>query len=179
MLTMDTSIQAGSLLVLAATVYVSYRQARASERTAKLSMEQTELTRAQLHATFRPIVEVTGEDKTTHVMLTLKNIGTSPALALTAICRSGSRDNLGNLPPGNERLYRFDNSFNVAPPPAGPPEVREQFAPKIQSVPLRLEYKSVTGASYWTAAEFSLGHEGPLDLETEYGMDFPDAGTGA
>jgi hypothetical protein len=95
----DEFFQCASLLVLAATVYVSYRQAKAADKMARLSLQQTELTRAQLHASFTPIVEVTGGEYGANcAMLTLQNVGNSPALTLTAICRNAHRDTLGTLP---------------------------------------------------------------------------------
>ena len=181
-------IQGVTLLVLAATVYVAYRQlktataqarasdaqAKSSEQMARLSLQQTELMCAQLHAAFRPVVEVVGgEYGVNNAMLTLQNVGNSPALTLTAICRSGYRERLGALGPDQQRRFKFEGSFNLPQQVIGPPEYREKFKPEIQPVPLRLEYTSVSGAMCWTNINFPLGRQGVVDPEIEHGMDLP------
>ena len=171
----DSIIQGASLLALAAAVFYSARQARSAEKLAKVSLEQTELMRAQLHAAFRPVVEVTGGEYGINcAMLTLRNVGTSPALALSAVCRNGWREKIGSLAPEGIKEFRFDNSYNMAPPPpVGPPEYRAKFKVEIQPVPLRLEYRSVSGAQCWTTVDFSLGHEGTFQPECDSGWDEP------
>ncbi len=106
-------------------------------------------------------------------MLTLQNVGNSPALTLIVICRSGYRLNLGTLAVDNRKNFRFDYKFNVAPQPVGPPENREQFKVEIQPVPLRLEYTSVSGANCWTNVDFPLRGLGEVESEHKHGTDLP------
>ncbi len=120
----------------------SEAQAKSSEQLAKLSLQQTELMRTQLHASFRPVVEVIdGEHGTQIAMLTVKNVGTGPAVALCAVFRNRWRESLGSLAPDATRKFRFVYSYDLPPPPpVGPPENQAQFKLEIQPVPLRLEY---------------------------------------
>lgn len=170
----ETIIQAASLLVLAAAVLVSVWQAKEAEKMATLSLQQTELMRTQLHAAFMPVIEVIGgEHGAQSAMLTVKNLGTSPALSLCAVFRNRWRENLGTIPPESTRRFRFDYSFNSPPPPVGPPASPNQIKAEIQSVPVRLEYTSVSGAKYWTNVDFRLGAEPPITFQHEHGMDLP------
>lgn len=180
--------QGASLLVLAATVFVAYRQmkeataqARASERQAKSSeqmaersLQQSETMRAQLHATFRPVVEVTGGAyEREAIKLELTNVGTGPALALSCIYRSGHRESIGSLEAGKSTVFKFIRSANEVQPPVGPPEVRAQWKGPTQEMPLRLEYQSVTGAKCWTNVDFELGAEGAVVAQNESGWSIP------
>ncbi len=150
-------------------------QANSSEQMARLSLQQTELIRTQLHASFRPVVEVIGSEKGTQsATLTLKNVGTSPALSLMAVCRSGWQQNLGSLAPESMRVFCFNYSFNLSPPPPlFSPVSQGQLKPDVQQVPLRLEYASASGAKCWTNVRFKVGGDGPLEPEFEHGMDLP------
>jgi hypothetical protein len=169
----ETFFQSASLLALAAAVLVSVWQAREATKMAKLSLEQTELTRAQLDAAFRPVIEVVGgEHGTQSAMLTVKNVGTSPALSLCAVFRNGWRENLGTLAPDAARRFRFDYSFNMPPPPpVGPPTRPSQMKKEFQQAPLRLEYISVSGAMWWTNVDFRLGAEPPIEFQHDHGKE--------
>ncbi|MDE3202268.1 MAG: hypothetical protein KGN79_15255 [Acidobacteriota bacterium] len=167
-------VQVLTLVALVVTVYVSYRQAKAAERATILSLKQVELMRTQLNSTFRPVVEVTGgEYGVNSASLTLQNVGNSPALMLTAICRSGYRERLGTLGPDKQRKFKFEGSFNLPQQAIGPPEYQDKLKLEAQPVPLRLEYTSVSGARCWTNINFPLGRQGVVDAEIEHGMDFP------
>jgi len=187
--TFEAIFQGVSLLVLAVTVYVSLRQlkdatrqakssedqAKASVKMAQLSLEQTELMRTQVHASFRPVVRVTtGDYASNAVILTLKNVGTGPALGVVGIYRSKARQDVGDLSPGQMIEFRFEHGLHVVPPSVGPPRPEYQsVGGPSQTVPLRLEYQSVSGASCWTTVDFKLGGEGPVEAENESGMDLP------
>ncbi|MDE3062153.1 MAG: hypothetical protein KGJ51_03745, partial [Acidobacteriota bacterium] len=102
-----------------------------------------------------------------------QNVGNSPALMLTAICRSGYRERLGTLGPDKQRKFKFEGSFNLPQQAIGPPEYQDKLKLEAQPVPLRLEYTSVSGARCWTNINFPLGRQGVVDAEIEHGMDFP------
>jgi hypothetical protein len=169
----DEFFQGASLVVLAVTVYVSYRQARAAEKMARLSLEQTNLSRTQHHASFRPVVEATGLYGPNRVEFKFKNVGISPALRVICICRSGYRQQLGSLAPGQAVNFEFENSFSRSPEFLGPPEQRDKWNAGSQVELLRLEYESITGAKAWTSLDFPLGRQGDVGLETRYGMTLP------
>lgn len=163
------AIQVITLLVLAASVYVSYRQAKAAERTVQLSTEQ-------LHGAYRPVIDATGTYGANFITFTFRNVGNTPALLLTASYRSGSVFKLEALASEETRDFQFQYSLNQIPEPVGPPEDWQEWKIERQKAPpLRLDYKSVTGATCWTNLRFSLGGEGAVDLETEYGMAMPPA----
>ena len=160
-------VQAITLPVLAASVYVSYRQAKAAERTVRLSTEQ-------LHGAYHPVVDATGIYGPNLVNFNFRNVGNSPALLLTASYRSGSVFKLEALAPGETMNFLFLNSLNQIPEPVGSPKDWQEWKSTRQNAPpLRLEYKSVTGASCWTNLRFSLGGVGTVDLEKEYEMSLP------
>jgi len=180
-------LQAASFLVLAVTVYVSFRQlkaateqarasvdqAKSSAQMAELSMKQTEITRAQFHASFKPIVEATGGKWESHgVTFTFTNEGPGPALSVVAISRDGSREELGNMAPGNSRTFLFLYQHNMPVQHIGPPLAQSRSVTPSQSVPLRLEYRSVSGAKYWTNIDFKPGADYPTDPKHEHGMEF-------
>jgi hypothetical protein len=185
---LEEHLQAISLLVLAITAVIalwqlvaatkqaksSVEQAKASVKMAKLSLEQTKLMRVQLHASFRPVVTVAdGEYGLNIAMLTLRNLGAGPALAIFGVYRNGLRQSVGDLSAGQTISFRFDNYQNQILRPVGPPRSEYQSIGANQAVPLRLEYRSVTGAYCWTTVNFKLGGEGPIEPEIETGMDLP------
>lgn len=160
-------IQAITLPVLAASVYVSYRQAKAAESTVRLSTEQ-------LHGAYRPLIDATGTYGANFITFTFRNVGNTPALLLTASFRSGSIFKLEALAPGETMNFLFQYSLNQIPEPVGPPEDWQEWKSERQKAPhLRLDYKSVTGASCWTNLRFSLGGAGTVDLEKEFDMAMP------
>ena len=189
MLHFEEIFQGASLLVLAVTVFVSFRQlkaateqarasneqAKASEKMARLSLEQTELMRAQIHASFRPVITV--EESAygpNSANLILKNIGAGPAIGVVGIYRSGARQSVGSVAVEQTVPFRFDNYLNVIQRPVGPIDPMAQAT--IDTKPttaLRLEYESITGAKCWTAIDFPLGHEGSFVPETEHGIAMP------
>jgi hypothetical protein len=181
-------IQSATLLVLAITVFVailqlrkvtaqakaSESQSKSSEQMARLSLRQTELMRAQLHASFLPVVEVTsGEYVPNGAVLQISNLGLGPAISIKAKTRGGAFFERGSLSPGNGFEFRFENHWNAVLPPAGPERQSLVSDGPSQSAPLRFEYRSVTGASCWTNVEFPLGHTGAVEPKIEHGMDMP------
>lgn len=162
-------IQAITLLVLAASVYVSYRQTKAAESTVRLSTEQ-------LHGAYRPVIDAMGIYGANLITFTFRNVGNTPALLLTASYRSGSIFKLEALAPGETMNFLFQYSLNQIPEPVGSPEDWQGWKNTRQKAPpLRLDYKSVTGASCWTNLKFSLGGAGTVDLEMEYDLAMPPA----
>jgi hypothetical protein len=187
---LEAHIQTVTLLVLAFTAgailwqaieagkqaKTSVEQAKASVRMAQLSLEQTELMRMQVHASFRPIVTVTGGAYGPNIAtLTLKNVGTGPAIAIFGVYRGGISQIVGNLAAEQTVNFRFDNSLNLVPQPVGPPEPgHHSVNERNQSVPLRLEYQSVSGAKCWTTVDFHLGGEGAVEPEEiKHGINLP------
>jgi hypothetical protein len=189
----ESHIQAVTLFVLAITAGVavwqllaatkqaksSVEQAKASVRMAQFSLEQTELMRMQVHASFRPIVTVTGGAYGPNIAtLTLKNVGTGPAITIFGVYRSGVRQSVGSLSVEQTTSFHFDNYNNVGPERLGPLEPGYQSVSEgNQTVPLRLEYLSASGAHCWTEVKFRLGGEGPVEPEIKYGMDIPSLTT--
>ena len=184
----ESFIQTATLLVLAITVFISYRQfkaateqaksseaqAKASESMARFSLQQTGLMQAQIHASFRPVITVTGGAYSNNAAtLTLENLGTGPALALVAIYRSGVRKSLGSLAPEKRIQFRFENSLNQVPRLNSALESEPELSATARAIPLRLECQSVSGAKCWTTVRFKLGGEGPVDPEIEGGIEFP------
>ena len=157
----------------------SEEQAKASVSMAKLSLEQTELMRTQIHASFRPIVTVmNGAYGPNCATLTLKNVGTGPALAIFGAYRSGYRQPVGSLSAEQTFSFHFDNYHNLVPQLVGPiGPGYQQAKPANGDVPLRLEYQSVSGANCWTTVDFLLGHEGSVEPKIKHGIDMPSLTT--
>jgi hypothetical protein len=176
-------IQTVTLMVLAFTAGAilwqaieGRRAAKASLRLAQLSLKQTELIQTQVHASFRPIVTVTdGQYGPGISTLTLKNVGTGPALTIFGLYRSGARWSVGSLPVDQTVTFRFDNMLNLPPAPIG--FVGSGNQPPIEpsrTVTLRLEYQSVTGANCWSTILFPLGRTGSVEVEEiKFGIDLP------
>jgi len=179
-------LQAASFLVLAVTVYVSFRQLKAatqqarasaeqpksSAEMAELSLKQTEIMRTQFHASFKPVVEATGGKwGTQSVTFTLVNEGIGPALSVVAKTRDGFRQELGNIPTDKSKSFLFEYQRNLPPQHIGPPLSPNEPTLQIQSVPLRLEYRSVSGAKCWTNIDFKAGADHPADPKHEHGME--------
>ncbi len=153
---LEAHIQTVTLIVLALTAIIALwqsieatRQAKASEGMAKLSLEQTELMRRQMLASFRPILTVTGgEWGTRSASLTVQNIGTGPAVAISAIYLSGSKRSVACLSP--EQATKFVYEFDTG---------------NSGRFPLRFEYQSIVGAMCWTSVTFKLSTSGPIDTD--------------
>jgi hypothetical protein len=187
---LEAHIQAVALVVLFITAIIaiwqgreatkqakaSEEQAKASVKMAELSLEQTELMRKQVHLSLRPIVTVTsGVYGPNSATLTLKNVGTGPALETFGEYRCGYRQPVGSLSAGQTFIFHFDYQNNLVLPPVGPIEPGNQPARAAnRNVPLRLEYHSASGANCWTIVEFPLSGEGAIGpIEKKYGMEFP------
>ncbi len=183
---LEAHIQTVTLLVLAFTAVAVFwqaieggKQAKASMRLAQLSLEQTELMRTQVHASFRPFVTVLDAGYIPNAaMLKLKNVGTGPALSVVGIYRSQARQEVGDLSPGQMIDFRFENSLNIVPRPVFPLGPGNQSVITAErTVPLRFEYQSASGADCWTTVDFPLGHEGAFAPDIEHGMDLPSLTT--
>ncbi len=193
---LDAHIQTLNLLVQTVTLFVlaftagailwqaigGGKQAKASERLAQLGMEQTELMRMQVHASFRPIITIaSGTYGHGTATLTLKNLGTGAALGIVAHYRSGFRKSVGSLSASETVIFLFDNSLNHNPILVGPPITESGILSAANSdVCLRLEYESVSGAGCWTTVDFKLGREAGTelhDVKLKHGMDSPSLTT--
>jgi hypothetical protein len=142
---------------------------------AQYSLQQTELMRAQVHQSFRPIVGVAkavyGQNC---AIFTLSNFGAGAALNIVGVHRSGYRLPVGALQVGQTTEFRFNNDQNVIPCPVGadgPARLAEMQ--KRNPHPLRLEYQSVTGANCVTIIDFPLAHEGEFMPDTTFDIELP------
>ena len=126
---LETHIQTLTLVVLALTALAIFWQAiearklaRVAVRLVKLSLEQTQLVQTQVHATFRPIVTVTGGTYGPNIAtLTLQNVGTGPALSVFGSYRSKATQSVGSLSANEERSFAFHYNLNLTPQRIGPP----------------------------------------------------------
>lgn len=108
-------------------------------------------------------------------MITLKNLGTGAALGIVGLYRSGARHHVGSLSAEEAIVFRFDNSLNQNRRLVGPPITKsETLSAANGDVSLRLDYKSVGGASCWTTIDFKLGGKSGIEFdEIKHGMDYP------
>ena len=165
-------VQSLTLPVLAATVWMARRQAKASEQTARYVLQQIDVARAQLHASFCPALDATGQYGANCAHFTLRNIGTGPAFNIEAQYIGGIRIPLGNLEPGATTEFCFDNHLNMPQKMIGMGKP-DTLLPPAQDTPLRLEFDSVTGAHCWTKVEFRVGGDsnGMVEMKTAQGMN--------
>lgn len=110
---LGTIVQTLTLPVLAATVWATWKGAKAAQQSAQIAFRQFEVAREQLHSSFRPALEVQGSYGPNCAQFTIQNIGLGPAFNLTARYISGATDRLGNLKPNAGIEFRFDYSRNA------------------------------------------------------------------
>jgi hypothetical protein len=182
----EAHVQAVTLLVLAFTAGAivwqaieAKKQAEASVSLARLSLEQTKLMQMQVHASFRPVVTVTGGEYSPGIAtLTLKNVGTGPAIAIFGVYRSQARQSVGSLSANEKTGFVFQNSLNAVPHLTGPlGHGHQPISGPSQDVALWLEYQSASGANCWTTIDFKVSGEGAVEPDNKSGMDLPSLTT--
>jgi hypothetical protein len=169
---LGTVVQTLTLPVLAATVWATWKGAKAAQQSAQIAFRQFEVAREQLHASFRPALDAKGSYGPNFVDFTFRNIGAGPAFNVTAQYIGRVRIPLGNLERGENIAFRFDNHLNIQQRVLGMGKP-DTILPPAQDAPLRLEFDSATGAHCWTNVQFKVGGDssGPVEITTEQGID--------